>query len=197
MTKNEFVTALYEGLPEYHPTYVMAAAQYYIDEINGEMEDGASEEEAVWLLGDVRFIIDQIRRDNPIPENMKGKKYKNYTIWDEVARVLSAPVWLPVLILAAVAMTFFYVVLCLAVVLLWLVFAAIVLAAGVCLVAAITYYSEGLSGEGLLLIGLVCFFTGTSVYLLFGALSAAKGVIKLGKNLFLTLWKRFVGEDHT
>ncbi len=195
MTKNEFITALCEGLPEYHPTYVTAAAQYYINEIDEEMAEGTTEEEAVWLLGDVKLIIAKIREDNPIPEKMKGKKYSNYTIWNEVARVLSAPVWLPLLVAAIVAMTAFYVMLCLSVVLLWLVFAAFVLAGVLAIVAGISYFSNGYSGEGLCLVGLTCFFAGVSIYLFLGALSASKAVIRLGKNLFFTLWNRFRGED--
>ena len=77
---------------------------YYSEMIDDRVEDGLSEEEAVADMGSPDAAVEQILEDMPLTKLVKEKIKPKHELkaWEVVLIVLGSPVWIPLLITAAV-----------------------------------------------------------------------------------------------
>lgn len=108
MNKAEFLKELKNKISDMPYSEVEKTLSFYAESIDDRIEDGMSEDEAVFCLGDIDAIAKEIRADLPIT-TLIGKKVQqsrdrasNKTLWIVLA-ICGIPFWLP--IAAAFAIT--------------------------------------------------------------------------------------------
>lgn len=180
MTKHEFLETLGRRLSQLPKDEVDKQLAYYAELIDDMMEDGILEERAVEKLGDVSKIAETVLQDTPLPMLMKSRMRAGggWTALRVTLLVLGAPVWLPVLLaLFAVLLAVYLVIWSITVVL----FAAVlaVALAGLLLIVGAFMNVGGLLPVDLLIFGAGVALAGISILAFFGALAAAKGLVKL------------------
>lgn len=179
MTKREFLEELRGRLAQLPRDEVEKQLAYYAELIDDMMEDGILEERAVEKLGDAGKIAQTVLQEMPLHMLVKSrvKPGGGWTALSIVLLILGAPIWLPIaLAMFAVLLTVYLVIWSVVVVL----FAAVLAIAlcGLALIVAIFLFPATLSlkifsfGAGLALGGL-------SILAFFGALAAAKGLLRL------------------
>ena len=104
MTKQEFLSELERALGKLPHAEVEQALAFYDEAISDRMEDGLSEEEAVADMGSPDAAVEQILEDMPLTKLVKEKIKPKHELkaWEVVLIVLGSPVWIPLLITAAV-----------------------------------------------------------------------------------------------
>ncbi len=180
MTKHEFLETLGRRLSQLPKDEVDKQLAYYAELIDDMMEDGILEERAVEKLGDVSKIAETVLHETPLPMLMKSRMRAGggWTALRVTLLVLGAPVWLPVLLaLFAVLLAVYLVIWSITVVL----FAAVlaVALAGLLLIVGAFMNIGGLLPVDLLIFGAGVALAGISILAFFGALAAAKGLVRL------------------
>ncbi|MBQ9783639.1 MAG: DUF1700 domain-containing protein [Clostridia bacterium] len=186
MTRNEFLSALAQklyGVPEKDKE---SSLEYYGEMINDRIEEGMTEEEAVAALGSPEEIATQILRELPLPKLVQArvKPRRALRAWEIVLLILGAPVWLPLLLAAAVVILAIYVVLWSLVVSLAAVNVSVAAVSLVGFTGAVAFLAEGGLADRLVMLGMGLVGAGLSILLFFGVRYAAQGVIWLGKKIW-------------
>lgn len=166
MNKAEFLKELKDSISDMPYSEVEKTLSFYAENIDDRMEDGMSEDEAVFCLGDIDAIAKEIRVDLPIT-TLIGKKVKqsrdrasNKTLWIVLA-ICGIPFWLPIasaftVTVLAVYFSIWAVIISIYAVVFAFAFAAIgsVLAGIICMFTAGFYQGAILIGSSLCLAGL-------------------------------------------
>ena len=108
MTKQEFLSALQDGLRGLPQSDIDERVSFYAEMIDDRVEDGLSDEEAVTAIGSVEEIVAQIVADTPLTRlvSVKIKPNRRLSPVEIVLLVLGSPVWLSLLIaIVAVALS--------------------------------------------------------------------------------------------
>ena len=170
---------------------------FYSEMIDDRMEEGISEEEAVCEIGSVDEIVSQIIADIPFTKLVREKIKPNRTLrpWEIVLLVLGSPVWLSLLIAALAVVIAVYAALWSLIIALWAVELALFCAALGGIAGGIAFAFSGRAAAGITLIGGGIFCSGLSVFLFFGCLAAAKGVLKLTKRIAMGIKNHFIKKE--
>lgn len=185
MNKQEFLGVLRKGLSFLHDDEAEERLSFYREMIDDRVEEGLTEEEAIREIGTPEEILARILVDMPADRSApkKAEPKRGYRWWEILLLILGSPIWLS-LLLAAFAVAFsLYAVLWSIIVSLWAVEISLwgasfgVIVGGVGMVI----FGHMLPGLALLGTGLVC--AGLSVFLFFGCLAAAKGILLLTRKL--------------
>lgn len=179
MNKSAFTDELYQLLKPLPKAERRQHIDYYEEMINDRMEDGLSEEEAVAALGSPSDIAAQILGDVP------PKSVRKRSGWSIVLIVLGSPIWLSLLVCAAMAAASVVVVAAAAYISLWTSLAALYAA---CLGLLLAFFGGIVSG----IYYLVYSVTAPGFLFLGGALACAGGAILLFflcNYLTVLLWK--------
>lgn len=110
MNKQEFLDALrasLEGLPRED---IEASLEFYGEAIDDRMESGLTEQEAVAEIGSVEEVAVQILSEMPLPKLIKARAKGSPSGWQIALIVLGSPVWLPLLLAAAICLLAAYLV---------------------------------------------------------------------------------------
>lgn len=104
MNKQEYLESIRSRISAMPADDVNRFMDYYSEMIDDRMEDGLSEEEAVADMGSPDAAVEQILEDMPLTKLVKGKIKPKHELkaWEVVLIVLGSPVWIPLLITAAV-----------------------------------------------------------------------------------------------
>jgi len=180
MTKDEFLGGLKSRLSQLPQDELKKQLSYYGELIDDMTEDGMDEALAIAKLGDLAKIAESILQEQPLPSLVKSRVRPSggWTAFSIVLLVLGAPVWLPVSLALFAVLLSVYIVIWAVIVVLFAVVLAIALS-GLALIAAALW----LAGPGLPLAwmalgaGVLC--AGLSIFAFFGALLAAKGLVRL------------------
>lgn len=110
MSKQKFLDALrakLEGLED-----IEASLEFYGEAIDDRMESGLTEQEAVAEIGSVEKVAAQILSEMPLPKLIKARATPKGkpSGWQIALIVLGSPVWLPLLLAAAVCLLAVYIV---------------------------------------------------------------------------------------
>ena len=184
MNKPEFLALLRAGQAGLPREALEERLAFYSEMLDGQVEEGLSEEEAVAAVGPVDEIVRQIIADTPLAklarERMRPRR--QLKAWEIVLLVLGSPLWLS-LGLAAIAVIFaFYVVLWSVSVSLWAVFASLaVCAVGGLPAFAVLIARSGAAALAILAAGMVC--AGLAIFLFFGCRAATKGILTLTRRI--------------
>ncbi len=196
MTKEVFLRELARGLQQLPAEEVQRQKAYYAEMLEDMMEDGIPEEDAVAKLGDVSGIVEEILQDTPLPVLVKSKirPKKGWTVSAVVVAVLGAPLWIPLVLTAALLVFSVFLAMGAVIVAAFAMVFALAVAGLVILFRGVTLFTWGGSyvafslGCGLLLLGLTCLS-------FLGAKYAAAGLWRSGKWLFRAIKGMFIAKE--
>ena len=190
MTKSEFLQELESRLAALPKDDVQERLDFYSEMIDDRIEEGRSEEEAVYEIGPVDEVVNQIAADTPLLKLVKErvKPKRSIKAWEIVLIILGFPLWLPLLIVAAVLLLVFYILIWILVIVTYVIEAAFMVASGGCLALFfIAGFNPAFLGMGIAMIGL-------SIFMYFGCVGATKLTIKLTKKIALSIKKKIVSK---
>ncbi len=184
MTKAVFMRTLSDRLvsvtPErIAPTDAMRSLDYYEEMIDDRMEDGMSEEEAVAAVGhpdDVfrsilaslpQFPASAERQPEPVPQPDPRTREKKTSPWKTVLLIVASPVWVPLLIAAAVVLFSLYIALFSVVVSLWGVFVSLTAGGAVLIASSVPLFIREGMPAGMASLGLGLASAGLAILLFF------------------------------
>ena len=196
MTKNEFLEQLRRGLSGLPMEDIDERLNFYSEMIDDRIEEGLSEAEAVGAVGSVSDIVSQILRETPLTKLVKEKvkPAKPLKWWAIVLIVLGSPIWLSLLIAAAVIVLAVYVVLWSLDVSLWAVDASLALGAVGGVLSLPIFAAQGHTSTGIAMLGGGLFCAGLAIFLFFGCMAATRGTVWLTKKIALGIKAMFVGK---
>lgn len=104
MNKEEYLDAIRGRISAMPADDINRFMDYYSEMIDDRMEDGLSEDEAVADMGSPDAAVEQILEEMPLTKLVKEKIKPKHELkaWEVVLIVLGSPVWIPLLITAAV-----------------------------------------------------------------------------------------------
>ena len=104
MNKQEYLESIRSRISAMPADDVNRFMDYYSEMIDDRVEDGLSEEEAVADMGSPDAAVEQILEDMPLTKLVKEKIKPKHELkaWEVVLIVLGSPVWIPLLMTAAV-----------------------------------------------------------------------------------------------
>ena len=199
MNKKEFAAQIYsrvKGIPEED---LAGSLDYYTEMIDDRIEDGLTEDEAVAALGSVDSIVSQIMSEHSVPvqetKDEPIRQRRKLCAWQIVLLVLGSPVWLPLLLAAAIIALAVYIVLWSVIIVLYSVdlSLAAVAAGGIAGAAVLLFSGEFLQAAFMIGAGLVC--GGLAVLFFFVCNLAAKGIIILTKKTVYGIKRAFTGKE--
>lgn len=98
MRKSEFLDELKRRLSKLPDCEIEKTAAFYAECIDDRIEEGMTEEEAVYALGNINDIVKETLMDTPLPSLVQSKikeshkKSKNRTLWMVLA-ICGFPFW--------------------------------------------------------------------------------------------------------
>ena len=104
MNKAEFLAELRRSLSGMQERDIERSLDYYAEMIDDRVEDGVTEEDAVAGLGDINDCVLQIMAETPphAVRTVKLKPKRKLRTWEIVLLAVGSPVWVPLLLAAAV-----------------------------------------------------------------------------------------------
>ena len=172
--------------------------KYYSEIIDDRIEDGQSEEDAVYSLGDIDAIIDEILQQTPITKLAKAKlKFKTLRDWEIALIIIGFPLWFPLLIAALAVVLSVYVSFWSVIISLWAAFASVAACGFSGIVAGIAFILTGSAPSGIALIGAGITLSGLSIFLFFGCRAVTDGTIWLTKKIVLSVKNSFIKKEAT
>jgi len=194
MNKEEFINELKRGLKGLPESEVGERISFYSEMIDDRIEEGLSEEDAVFDVGSADEIISQIISETPITKIVKDKIKPRRILkaWEIILIILGSPLWLTLLIAFFAVVLSFYVVICSLIVSLWAVEVSIVAGAVAGLVASVVFLLRGITASFLLMVGasLICSGVGILFFMLCHAIT--KGTLLLTRKILLLIKASFV-----
>lgn len=184
MRKQEFLRHLRKGLSGLPHCDREERLTFYSEMIDDRMEEGLTEEDAVFEIGNADEIIEQIMADTK-PVKEKGKSGRRLRVWEVILLVLGSPVWLCLLIAAFAVILSVYVVLWSVIVALWAVFGSLIGCALGTLVFGIGAILKGDGPAGLAMIGAALVCAGLAIFAFYGSRAATVGTLLLTKKVAL------------
>lgn len=197
MNKQEFLKKLSERLVSLSKEDIDKSLDYYDEIIDDRIEDGLSEEEAVEALGSLDEIVKQILSDSSlsksvIPDKIAKHKFKTFEI---VLIILGFPLWLPLLATFFVLVLTAYILLWVAVIVLYsVVFAFAATAVGGIAGLIVHIITGGCIPTVIAYSGIFLISAGLAVLSFFGVNFITKQVIRLSKAIFIGIKKLFTSK---
>jgi uncharacterized membrane protein len=194
MTKEGFLAQLRQQLWALPEADRQNSLDYYAEMIDDRMEEGLTEEEAVAAIGNLEEIVQQILGETPRPPVVvepakKAEPAKGSTkTWLIILLVLGSPVWIPLLASAIGTVIGIYVSLWFVVIALYAAFLALAVSSVGCIVGSFFMFG-GITG-GIVAWGAALVCAGLAILLLLLANLAAKGMVKLTKLVWNSIFRR-------
>ena len=194
MKKYEFLARLerrLQGLPDED---VKRTLDYYAEMIDDRIEDGGDEDLAVEEMGNVEDISRRIWSESSSGNAVKGsiKRARKMKTWEIILLIVGSPVWLSLLLAAAVVIVTLYAVLWAVVVSFYAIDLAFV---GVFLegiTLGVIFLANGGIGSGLCWLGIALVFVGVGIFAFFGCHLFARLSLFITKKPILYL-KSLIG----
>lgn len=100
MTKEMFLGELSRKLHQLPDKELKQQLSYYEELLNDMMEDGITEEDAIYKLGDIQEIVEEILQEQPITTLVRNKvrPRNGWTVAAIIVAVLGSPLWIPLLL---------------------------------------------------------------------------------------------------
>lgn len=104
MNKQEYLTAIREKIKAMPAEDIERFTDYYSEMIDDRIEDGLSEDDAVADMVSPDDAVEQILSEMPLAKIVKEKIKPKHELkaWEVILIILGSPVWIPLLITAAV-----------------------------------------------------------------------------------------------
>ena len=185
MTKKEFLAGLREKLSGFPHEDAEERLNFYSEIIDDRMEEGLSEEDAVFSVGNSDEIAAQILAE-PGPPQTETKNTKPKKTWSPLAIlliVLGFPLWFTLLIAAFSIVLAVYIVIWSVIISFWSVFGALAGCAFGGIAAGIILISVENVATGIAMIGVGTMLAGLAIFTFFGCREATKYIIFLTKKI--------------
>ncbi len=197
MTKNEYLSRLDAALRQLPESERQKHISWYSELFADMEEDGISEEEAARKLEDPADAAQQILEDTPLPLLIKSRATpkRGWTVLTIVLAVLSSVIWLPVGLAGLAVMLSIYVVIWSVVVVFFAVVVSLV-ASGIACIAA-PFLQLGLTPpNAMLVVGCGMVLLALGILAFFGAVAAAKGMVRLTADVARAIRKLFIRKEN-
>ena len=199
MNKSDFLSELRRGLGCLPEEDIEKSVDFYAEMIDDKMEEGLTEEEAVADAGSVDEISAQIIAEIPLTRLVKArvKPKRALKAWEIVLIAAGSPVWLSLLVAAAVTVVSVYASLWAVIVSLY----AVVLSFGVGglagIVGAVAYpfVSNGNAAAAVMVFGAGLVFAGLAVLSYLGCFEITQGMIVLTKKALSAVRLAVIGKE--
>ena len=192
MNKQQFLTEIssrLKGIPEHD---IKKSLDYYSEMIADRMEDGLAEADAVSAVGSVEEIVSQILSESTpliLPKTRRTPK-----IWEIILLILGSPVWLPLLLAAAIVILAVYIVIWSAILTLYAIDLSLAAGGILCTASAFMLIFSGYTVQAVLFFGTGLILAGISILLFFGFNQITKYTVILSKEIFVLLKKCIKGK---
>ena len=189
MNKEEFLAQLRRGLSALPLADTEERIAFYDEMINDRMEEGLSEEEAVFGVGAVDEIVKGALSDTSLSKLVREKVKPRRALrpWEIVLLAVGSPLWLALLIAAAAVLFSLYIVLWAVIVSLWALAVSFVAALLCGLVLGVIFFLRGSAPAALAMLGCGMLCGGVSIFLFFGSMAATKGILHLTAKTVLRI----------
>lgn len=185
MNRAEFLEALAAQLEMLSDAERERSLAFYGEMIDDRVEAGATEKEAVAMLGPVEEIAAGILMSAPAP--VRKKRVRKLRGWEIALIVIGSPVWLPLLVAAAVVALALLIVLWALVASLW----AAALALALCVPMAVVSNVVALLRWNLLQAamdaGVGCVSAGLAIFMLLAVLRVTRGAARLTRRCWMAI----------
>ncbi len=199
MRKDEFLGLLRKELSGLPDEDIQKSLDYYGEIISDRMEDGIDEEAAVEAFGKPSDAAESILSEIPLPKLIKKKitPKRSLRAWEIVFLIIGSPLWLTILIVAAVIVLSVYIVIWSLVLVMYAV--TLALAAGLLagLASVVFPFFGDFSSEiipGIAQLGIGAFCGGLSILMFFASNFSARMAAVLGKKILLGIKRCFIGK---
>lgn len=192
MNKQQFLTEIssrLKGIPEHD---IKKSLDYYSEMIADRMEDGLAEADAVSAVGSVEEIVSQILSESTpliLPKTRRTPK-----IWEIILLILGSPVWLPLLLAAAIVILAVYIVIWSVIVTLYSIDLSLAAGGILCTASAFILIASDYTVQAVLFFGTGLILAGISILLFFGFNQITKYTVILSKEIFVLLKKCIKGK---
>ena len=192
MNKQQFLTEIssrLKGIPEHD---IKKSLDYYSEMIADRMEDGLAEADAVRAIGSVEEIVSQILSESTpliLPKTRRTPK-----IWEIILLILGSPVWLPLLLAAAIVILAVYIVIWSVIVTLYSIDLSLAAGGILCTASAFILIASDYTVQAVLFFGTGLILAGISILLFFGFNQITKYTVILSKEIFVLLKKCIKGK---
>ena len=197
MSKQEFLEQLKKGLSGLPQADIEEQLNFYGEMIDGRIEEGFSEEDAISEIGNISEIIQAVLADIPLSKLVKEKitPKRKLRAWEITLIILGIPFWFPILSACFAVVFSLYIVLWSLIISLWAIEVSIFACAFGGFVSGVIFilYSNALTGCAFIGISLVC--VGVSIFFLYGCKFATKGCIFLTKKIILGSKNLFINKE--
>lgn len=196
MNKQEFFAALRKGLSGLPEEDIERSVDFYGEMIDDRIEDGLTEEQAIADIDSVEKIVKQTLSEIPLAKlvKAKAKPKRALKVREIVLLVLGSPVWIPLVLAAALILLSVYIVIWSVVVSLYAVDLSFAVTGVSGIVGAFAYAaisSGNMAGTVIFFgTGLIC--AGLSIFMLFGFNQIAKWILLLSKKILLCIKSMFI-----
>ena len=197
MNKQDFISGLRTALSGFPKAEIDERVNFYSEIIDDKIEEGMSECDAVYEIGDVNKIASQIIAEMPFSAIVKErvKPSKRLGAWEITLLALGSPIWLSLIISVFAVILSVYVSLWSVVASLWSVFASFA-AVGICmLVFGFVLAASQSVPVGLAIIGASILCIGLSILTFFGCKYATDGIVRITRWVAVTVKKCFVKRE--
>ena len=185
MNKQQFLDAIRDKIGALPSQDRERSLDFYSEIIDDRMEDGLTEEQALEAMSSVEEVAAQILADAQLPNGEPPRVSRKLRVWGIVLLVLGAPLWIPLVLSAAIVLLSACIVLWSCVLSLYAADLCLALGAVAGIAGGIFYLTTGSVGPALLFIGAALVLAGLAIAAFFLCNLAAKGVILLSKYAFL------------
>lgn len=194
MNKQEFLTALQNGLVGLPSDDITRWVDFYSEMLDDRIEDGLTELEAVEEIGTVEEVTSQILAETSLPKLLiaKVKPKKSLKTWETALLILGSPIWVPLLAAGGVIVLAMYIVVWSCIISLYAVDLSFAVAAVAGIVGGVAYLTVGNVGAGLFLIGAGLFSAGVSILLLFAFNKITKWILIFSNKALLSIKAKFI-----
>ena len=192
MKKEEFLTELRTRLAGLPKDDLDDRIIFYSEMIDDRIDEGKSEEEAIKELGGVDHIVNEIAKETPLVKLVKEKvaPKRQLATWEIILIVLGFPIWLPLLIVAAVLILVFYLLIWIFVIVFYIIEVSFIVASVGLLVAFFMYLFGG-QFNLMMLGGSIC-CAGLAILFFFACIGITKATLSLSKVIMLGIKRAFI-----
>jgi len=197
MNKQEFLTSLHKGLSGLPKSDIEEHLTFYNEMIDDRIEEGYTEEQAVFDIGNIDELVSQIIADTPLNKPVKEKAIpkKKLKIWEIVLLILGSPIWLSLGIVVFAVILALYISLWAVIICLWAVFAAFVGCSVGGVLACVIFATSGNGASGLAMLAAGIVFAGLSIFIFYGCKAATKGTLILTKKIAIWIKNCFIKKE--
>ncbi len=197
MHKQQFLSALEDGLSCLPEEDIKRSVEYYSEMIDDRMDDGLSEAEAISGLGAADALAGKVLLETPLPKLVRARVRPNRALraWEILLLILGAPMWLPLLLLAACVVLTIYIVFWSVIVCLY----AAVLSIAACGIAGVAgvvmFLMRGSVAQALFVLGAGMACMGLAIFAFFGVHAVTKGLLRLSGMLLRRIKACFIRKE--